>query len=126
MALGERLTHFRIQSGMTQKRFAEMIGISPTRLNYYEKNKRQPDIDMIRKLSDGLGITVNDLLDPNATTPPVPEETEVCEQSTYALETELRALLIRLNLIAPGEELTADQSDFLLHLAALIKIYFKK
>ena len=38
--LGKRLVKIRKEKGLTQKRLAELLDITPTRLNYWEKDKR--------------------------------------------------------------------------------------
>lgn len=61
-SFGERLTEAREQQKISQKRLAEMLDITPTRLNYWEKGKREPNIDMIKRLASALNISVSDLL----------------------------------------------------------------
>ena len=39
-----------------------MLDITPTRLNYWEKDKREPDISMIKKISEVLQIDPNFLI----------------------------------------------------------------
>ena len=53
---GKRLVYARNKKGYSQKQLAELMGITPTRLNYWEKDKREPDIPMLKKLSEILGI----------------------------------------------------------------------
>lgn len=59
---GERLKHEREKKGFNQKDFAEAIGVTPTRLNYWEKNKREPDFFNIRKIINILGCDADYLL----------------------------------------------------------------
>lgn len=59
---GERLTEERKKAGFTQKSFAEALGISPTRLNYWEKDKREPDVFNIKKILELLKNTDSDYL----------------------------------------------------------------
>ena len=49
---GKRLVSARNKLNLSQKDLAEKLGITPTRLNYYEKDKREPDISMIKKYYD--------------------------------------------------------------------------
>lgn len=60
--LGKRLVKIRKERGYTQKGLAELLGITPTRLNYWEKDKREPDIAMIKKISETLAIDSNFLI----------------------------------------------------------------
>lgn len=45
---GKRLVYARNEKGYSQKQLAELMGITPTRLNYWEKDKREPDIPMLK------------------------------------------------------------------------------
>ena len=40
-----------------------MIGVTATRLNYWEKGKRKPGLEWVKKLTDVLGIRTVDLMD---------------------------------------------------------------
>lgn len=61
-SFGERLTEARNNKGLSQRKLAELLDITPTRLNYWEKNKREPDVFMIKKISEILGVDSNYLL----------------------------------------------------------------
>ena len=67
MTFGERLIKARESIGFNQKQLAEKLGITPTRLNYWEKNKRQPGVEMIKKLSDVLHVSADVLIGTNLT-----------------------------------------------------------
>lgn len=58
----ERLVEIRKKQNVTQKHLAEILEIGTTRLNYWEKGKREPDIDMIKKISKFLNVDANYLL----------------------------------------------------------------
>jgi transcriptional regulator with XRE-family HTH domain len=62
-SFGKRLVSIRENKGVSQKGLAELLEISPTRLNYWEKDKRQPDIEMIRKIASVLDVSFVELLD---------------------------------------------------------------
>lgn len=53
---GKRLVYARNKKEYSQKQLAELMGITPTRLNYWEKDKREPDILMLKKLSEILEV----------------------------------------------------------------------
>lgn len=57
MTFGERIVKAREAIGLSQKQLAIQLGITPTRLNYWEKDKRQPDVFMIKAMSVALGVT---------------------------------------------------------------------
>lgn len=52
----ERLVEARVDRGLTQKKLAELIGVTPTRLNYWEKGKAEPDLEFILKLCRALEV----------------------------------------------------------------------
>lgn len=62
MTFGERLVYARENNGMNQKQLAEALEITPTRLNYWEKDKRQPDVPMIRRLAEVLEVSADYLI----------------------------------------------------------------
>lgn len=62
MTFGERLSMYIAQAGTSQKQLAEAIGVTPTRLNYWVKDKREPDVFYIKALAKALGVTGDDLL----------------------------------------------------------------
>ena len=62
MKFGDRLTMYRGEKGFNQKEFASALGITPTRLNYWEKNKRQPDVEMLKKIASTLEVSTDDLI----------------------------------------------------------------
>lgn len=59
---GKRLVSARNKLNLSQKDLAEKLGITPTRLNYYEKDKREPDISMIKKITSILKVDPNFLI----------------------------------------------------------------
>jgi len=61
-SLGRRITYYRIKAGLTQKRCAELAGISPTALNYYEKDKREPNVLILINIAKVLRVTVDTLV----------------------------------------------------------------
>ena len=59
MTLGERIVAFRKEFGITQKRLAELIGVSATRLNYWEKGKANPSLEYLGKISEALNVSID-------------------------------------------------------------------
>ena len=62
MTIGEKIVQARQQQGLSQKQLAEKLEITAARLNYWEKDKRFPPIDMLNKLIELLSIDANFLL----------------------------------------------------------------
>lgn len=63
MELAERLRYFRNQSGFTQEELAERTGIHANTLRKYEAGRRKPKIEQLKRIADGLGISVIEFLD---------------------------------------------------------------
>lgn len=59
---GKRLVSARKKKGLTQKKLAELLEITPTRLNYWEKDKREPDFFMFTKILTVLDADANEML----------------------------------------------------------------
>ena len=78
---GERLKNERERQGYNQKQFAELLGITPTRLNYWEKDKREPDVFNIRNILKVLDIDSDYLLgiEREKENSPVPATAEIGE-----------------------------------------------
>lgn len=62
MTFGQRLVKTREKAGLNQRQLAALLGITPTRLNYWEKDKRQPDVEMIKALASALDVTADYLI----------------------------------------------------------------
>lgn len=62
MTLGENIIKARKQREMSQKELASQLGITATRLNYWEKDKRDPPIQMLNLLSEALNVDVDTLI----------------------------------------------------------------
>lgn len=65
MTFGERLFECMRKAGYNQKQLAEKIEITPVRLNYWIKDKRQPDIPWIKKLAAALDVSADYLIGNN-------------------------------------------------------------
>lgn len=123
MTLGEKIVYFRDKRGLTQKALAERMGITPTRLNYWEKDKREPDVKMLNLLCKTLEIDPKALLsDEETEKAPAPSE-----DSTRAISVEaLEAMLIQGGFIRPDEDLSDDDLDFLLSVGRIVETWFRK
>lgn len=63
MTMGSRLKNFRKNSGLSQKKVAEYLGITIGAYSHYENNSRELDVDKIKKLSKLFGISGDELID---------------------------------------------------------------
>lgn len=60
--LNERLVKLRLEKKLTQDELAHILGISRSALSLYETNKRQPDFQMLCRLADFFGVSLDYLL----------------------------------------------------------------
>lgn len=64
-SLAEALVEFRAANGMTQKDLAEKLNVSDKAVSRWENGKNYPDIETLQRLSELLGVTINNLLNGN-------------------------------------------------------------
>ncbi len=62
MELGNMLAQLRKEKGLNQRDFAKSLGVSNGAIAMWETNKRQPDLDMILKISNYYDVSVDYLL----------------------------------------------------------------
>lgn len=131
MTLGERIVFYRRRRNLTQKALADLMGISPTRLNYWEKDKREPDVRMINQLCRTLDVDPKYLLSdaemPEEKTPPSPAEPDQRENGRVEVSAEaLERMLQREGFIQPGEDLSDADLRFLFGVGEVISAWFGK
>jgi len=62
-ALGPNLTRLRMQSGLTQAQLAEHLGLAANaHISYVETGRKLPSVDLLQRIADRFGVTVDDLL----------------------------------------------------------------
>lgn len=73
MDIGKRIQVSREEMGFSQKRLAEIMGISAARLSMWETGKREPSAESLKMLSKALHVSVDYLID---NYPMLPDEEE--------------------------------------------------
>jgi transcriptional regulator with XRE-family HTH domain len=63
--IGKRLELLMKDVGMSQQQLADKAGTSRTRVNTYVKGHRIPDLQVLVRLADALGVRLRDLVDPD-------------------------------------------------------------
>lgn len=58
----KNLKSVRLENGLTQKQVAEHLGVVESCYANWEQGRTEPNIEMLRKLSTLLHITVDELL----------------------------------------------------------------
>lgn len=61
--IGQKIKRMRLEKGLTQKDLAALLGTSQQNLAQYEKDKRRPKIETVRKIAKALDVYVGDLID---------------------------------------------------------------
>lgn len=61
--LGSRIRKLRQKNGLSQEKFALKIGIDRTYFASVESGKRNIAIVNIKKIADGLGVTLSELFE---------------------------------------------------------------
>ncbi|EGP7077191.1 helix-turn-helix domain-containing protein [Listeria monocytogenes] len=54
---GDRLRSLREDKGLTQQKVADDLNIKRENLSNYERNKREPDYEMLKKLAEYYGVS---------------------------------------------------------------------
>ena len=70
---GQRLAQIRKNAGLTQAQLAEKLNISVAMMKYYELRAKNPNLEIIRKVSEILEVSVDALLLDQKTHKPGPE-----------------------------------------------------
>ena len=129
MTFGEKLVLFRTKKGLSQKSLAELLDITPTRLNYWEKDKREPDISMVRQLAAVLDVSANVLIGleeaEETKKSPAPEGTEDSDKIKRERSYRLFDALVSAGLIR-NDDLVADDINFLFHVLDVIDDWFSR
>lgn len=62
MTTGENIKKWRKQKGFTQEHLGKLTDLSTNTIQRYEKNKRVPTIDVVKKIAAKLNIPITELL----------------------------------------------------------------
>lgn len=65
-----RIKELRIRAGMKQTELADAISVSQGTISAYEKGRTEPDIYTMKKLSETLGVPVDQIFDLSDEKPP--------------------------------------------------------
>lgn len=62
MDVGKNIRCFRKKRNLTMKELGIKVGISEQGISNYERNEREPSINVLIKIANTLGVTLNDLI----------------------------------------------------------------
>lgn len=65
MSIGNNIKISRKKANLTQAELAQLIGLSSSAIRMYETDKRNASIDILKKISSALKISINDLIGDN-------------------------------------------------------------
>ena len=63
VALGDRIRKLRLNTGLSQEKFALKIGMDRTYFASVESGKRNVSIRNLKKIADGLGVSLSVLFE---------------------------------------------------------------
>ncbi len=96
--IGERIKLFREDRNMSQKDFAEKIGVSNSRVSNWEQGINRPDVDLLKKICETLNVSPSELLDVHLDTEELTEHEKQLIRN-YRMKTDLqKAVNILLGL----------------------------
>ncbi|WP_058303444.1 helix-turn-helix domain-containing protein [Gorillibacterium timonense] len=73
MKIGKTLTDLRARMHITQDEMADRLGVKRARYNAWENNIAKPDLDMIGRLAEAHGVSVDYLLGRSSEAAPYPQ-----------------------------------------------------
>ncbi|WP_427339014.1 helix-turn-helix domain-containing protein [Caloranaerobacter sp. DY30410] len=113
--LGDNIKKIREAKGFEAKEMAKAIGVSESYISLIENNKRKnPKIDVLKKIADFLGVKLSDLLDESE---PLVVKENAAEYTVDELELEFERLKPRIR------KLPKEDKERIIN---IIKAYIKK
>lgn len=75
-----RIRDIRKKCGLTLKELGERVGVGESTMSQYETGKRQPDYEVLLRISDYFGVSVDYLLGKSDEKTPADDgEREICD-----------------------------------------------
>ena len=69
--IGEHIAYYRKKAGMTQEQLSEKMGVTAQAVSKWENGLTCPDLDSVARLSEILGVSVEQLIHGDAAVPSV-------------------------------------------------------
>lgn len=110
---GNKLKKMRENKGLLQKEVADALKISTSTIGMYEQNRREPDNETLKKISNYFNVSTDYLLD-NIPKKSEEEEIEI-----------LRQLLVKNGYMSPGEDLSKSEMDNIIKMLKNNKDFLK-
>lgn len=96
--IGSRIAQARKALGYTQEDFSQMLDVTAQAVSKWENDVSCPDIQLLPKIADILGMTTDELLTGKKTQ--AKEETQKTEQT---IDIDTSNLKININVMKPGQ-----------------------
>lgn len=97
--LGSRIAEARKLKGYTQEEFSQLLGVSPQAVSKWENDLSCPDIMLLPKISDLLGISTDELLTGNAQ-----KNDEEKEATEIKPAVDISKLKLRVQVLSPNKK----------------------
>ncbi len=88
MNIGEKIRQIRLTKGFSQENLADMLGVSTTAYGDIERNKTELSISRATEIAKTLNVSFLDLLEIEASPPPLPKGEELKNREKLHLENE--------------------------------------
>ena len=62
MSVGKSIRYYREQKDVSQQWLANAIGVSKMTVSNFESDKKYPNVEMVKKICEALGITLGKLM----------------------------------------------------------------
>lgn len=108
MKYGNRIARLRAEKGLTQGELAEKVSISRASLSHYENDRREPDLDVLAKLADYFGVTLDYLM--GRTNEPGRSLDPEVKEFVESLELADESIIQKFQLTVDGRELTPGEA----------------
>lgn len=107
VTLGQRIRHYRSNSGLTLDELGEKVGIAGSQLSLMENGRREPRLSLLQSIAATFGIQVTDLLDPTPPSRRAAMEIELERLQHSAIYAGLGLPVLRASRTMPDETLDA-------------------
>lgn len=110
---GDRLKNLREEANLYQKELGDILNVTSQTISGWEINRTTPDYDMLKKIANYFGVSIDYLLG-NVSNKSEEEELETLKQ-----------LLIKKGIIKPGEDLSKNEVEKLMKFVKANKEFLK-
>ena len=92
--LGMRLRALREGIGLSQSKFADVIGSTQSSINRYENGQATPTVDLLRKYADYFDVSMDYIFDAN--NPELRKFVEMCFDPESPMNEKLKEAMLKM------------------------------